>query len=56
MAGRFTVRRVVAPEVVPAEEPTSALEAVPWTVFPEPTAEPVLTAGNPNPLAHRQAA
>jgi pilus assembly protein CpaF len=50
MAGRFTVRRVVAPEVVPAEEPTSALEAVPWTVFPEPTAEPVLTAGNPNPL------
>jgi pilus assembly protein CpaF len=50
MAGRFTVRRVVAPEVVPAEEPTSALEAVPWAVFPEPTAEPVLTAGNPNPL------
>ena len=50
MAGRFTVRRVVAPEVAPAAEPTSALEAVPWTVFPEPAAELVLTPANPNLL------
>src|SRR3974390_622586 len=50
MAGRFTVRRVSAPEAVPAEEPASALEAVPWTVFPEPAAEPVPTPANPSPL------
>src|SRR5579883_1431384 len=34
MAGRFTTRRVAAPELVPTTE-ESVLEAVSWTVAPE---------------------
>jgi len=41
MAGRFTTKRAAAPEFVPAEEPSPALEGVSWTVFPEPAPEPV---------------
>ncbi len=49
MAGRFTMRRVVAaPEIVPAAAEASVLEQVPWTVLPE-AAEPVAPAAN-NPL------
>ena len=40
MVGRFTARRVPAPESPAAEEPSpSALEGVSWTVFPEGSAE-----------------
>jgi pilus assembly protein CpaF len=50
MAGRFTTKRAApAPEFVPAEEPSPALEGVSWTVFPEPAPEPVAQA-NANPL------
>jgi hypothetical protein len=48
MAGRFTARRVASPELVPAaDDPSPTLEGVSWTVFPEPTAEPVAQAANP---------
>jgi pilus assembly protein CpaF len=49
MVGRFTARRVAAPDVVPPVEEMapSALEGVSWTVFPEPAAEP---AAPVNPL------
>src|SRR5713101_1527092 len=49
MVGRFTARRVAAPEPVPAaEEASPALDGVAWTVFPEPAAEPVAAqAANP---------
>src|ERR687898_89063 len=50
MVGRFTARRMPAPEPVPAEEPTAALEGVSWTVFPEPAAEPAAPAAPANPL------
>jgi hypothetical protein len=41
MAGRFTARRVAAPELAGVEEPaSSALEGVAWTVFPEAPPEP----------------
>src|ERR1700733_11453729 len=52
MAGRFTTRRVTAPEIVPAVA-ESVLENVSWTVFreaapesaaaPAPAANPLLT-------------
>ena len=47
MAGRFSVRRIAAPDLAPAEE--SPLDDVPWTVFPEAAApEPAASAaGNP---------
>jgi pilus assembly protein CpaF len=48
MIGRFTARRALAPEPV-VEEPVAALEGVSWTVFPEPSAEPVAAAPT-NPL------
>src|SRR5579864_5173750 len=49
MAGRFSARRVAAPELVPAEE--TALEGVSWTVFPEAAGEPPPSAAAaPNPL------
>ena len=51
MAGRFTARRVAAPELVPAEE--SVLEGVSWTVFPEAPPEPTPSAASAhaaNPL------
>ena len=51
MTGRFTARRVAAPDVPPIEEPSpSALEGVSWTVFPEASPEsaaPVQQAANP---------
>ena len=43
MAGRFTVRRAAAPELVPVEEPSPALEGVSWTVFPDAAPEPART-------------
>ncbi len=48
MAGRFTTRRVAAPEIVPAAQ-ENLLEPVAWTVLPEAAAEPVAPAAN-NPL------
>src|SRR5690348_375533 len=50
MVGRFTTRRAAAPEFVPAEEPSPALEGVSWTVFPEPTPEPASQATHANTL------
>ena len=50
MVGRFSAKRTVAPEFVPAEEPSPALEGVSWTVFPEPAPETSLQAANPNLL------
>jgi pilus assembly protein CpaF len=50
MVGRFTTRRAAAPEFVPAEEPSPALEGVSWTVFPEPASEPVSQAAQANTL------
>src|SRR5882672_2833060 len=50
MAGRFTARRPAAPEPAAlAEEPSPALEGVSWTVFAEPSQEPV-AAQSSNPL------
>jgi pilus assembly protein CpaF len=50
MVGRFTARRSAAPEPAPlAEEPSPALEGVSWTVFAEPSQEPVV-AQTANPL------
>jgi pilus assembly protein CpaF len=46
MAGRFSTRRVAAPELVPRAEET-VLEGVSWTVFPEAAAEPAPGGGNP---------
>ncbi|MGC1252006.1 MAG: CpaF family protein, partial [Xanthobacteraceae bacterium] len=48
MASRFSMRRVAAPEIVPAAE-ENLLEPVAWTVLPEAAAEPVAPAAN-NPL------
>src|SRR6202162_3284301 len=54
MAGRFTARRVAAPEPPAIEEPApSALAGVPWTVLPEVPAEqepPVQPQAAANPL------
>jgi pilus assembly protein CpaF len=52
MAGRFTARRVAAPDIPAVEEPSSStLEGVAWTVFPEsapePPPPPVTQAANP---------
>src|ERR1051325_6939801 len=47
MVGRFTARRATAAEPVVAEEPGGGLEGVSWTVFPEPSAEPVAAPANP---------
>src|SRR5271163_1150117 len=48
MVGRFTTRRVAAPELVP-EVQESAVESVSWTVLPEAPPEPVAPAAA-NPL------
>ncbi|MGH6672990.1 MAG: CpaF family protein [Xanthobacteraceae bacterium] len=48
MIGRFSARRVAAPDLIPAEE--SALDDVPWTVFPEAAAEPAAPSAAGNPL------
>jgi pilus assembly protein CpaF len=50
MVGRFSAKRTVSPEFVPAEEPSPALEGVSWTVFPEPAPETSLQVANPNLL------
>src|SRR5664279_4997727 len=51
MAGRFTARRVAAPDLTAVEETSpSTLEGVAWTVFPESApepAQPVSQAANP---------
>src|SRR4029079_1912935 len=49
MVGRFTARRVAAPEpMAVTDEPASAMVGVAWSVFPEAAAaEPVLQASNP---------
>jgi pilus assembly protein CpaF len=47
MAGRFTTRRTVSPEIAPAED--TVLEGVSWTVFPDAAQEPV-AAPSTNPL------
>jgi pilus assembly protein CpaF len=49
MAGRFTVRRA-APEARTAEEPSTALEGVSWTVLPEPAPEPAAQTATVNML------
>ncbi|HEY1365207.1 MAG TPA: CpaF family protein [Xanthobacteraceae bacterium] len=49
MIGRFSTRRV-AVEPAPVEESPPAREAMAWAAFPEPAAEPVAQAANPNPL------
>jgi len=54
MAGRFTARRVAAPELAGVEEAApAALEGVAWTVFPESLPEP---APAPRPSAQPTAA
>jgi hypothetical protein len=54
MAGRFTARRVAAPELAGVEEAAPvALEGVAWTVFPESPPEP---APAPRPSAQPTAA
>ncbi len=54
MAGRFTARRVAAPELAGVEEAApAALEGVAWTVFPESPPEP---APAPKPSAQPTAA
>ena len=50
MVGRFSAKRTVSPEFVPAEEPSPALEGVSWTVFPEPAPETSLQVATPNTL------
>ncbi|HUO00833.1 MAG TPA: CpaF family protein, partial [Bradyrhizobium sp.] len=47
MAGRFSARRIAAPDLAPAED--TALEDVSWTVFPEAALEPAAPAAT-NPL------
>ena len=48
MKGRFSTRRVAAPELAPAAEDAGP-DGLAWTVFPEPAPEPVPAAA-PNPL------
>jgi pilus assembly protein CpaF len=43
MAGRFTARRLGSEPLPAAEEPSSGLEGVSWTVFPEGAPEPIAT-------------
>ena len=53
MLGRFSARRVAAPDFVPApDEPGSTtLEGISWTVSPEPEAAPEpAQAPSANPL------
>ena len=49
MAGRFSTRRVAAPELVPAAE-ESVLDGVSWTVFPEGGAPDSAASAVTNPL------
>ena len=53
MLGRFSARRVAAPDFVPAPDDlgSSTLEGISWTVFPEPEAAPEpAQAPSANPL------
>ena len=53
MAGRFTARRVMTPDLAAVDEATAApLESIAWTVFPDVPAEPTPSASTPpaNPL------
>ena len=53
MAGRFTARRVAAPDLPAVEDAASStLEGVAWTVFPETPAEPL----PPPPVVQQPAA
>ncbi len=57
MAGRFTARRVAAPELAGIDEPASSvMEGVPWTVFPETPSEPAAPAAPPAPASAAAAA
>jgi pilus assembly protein CpaF len=48
MVGRFSTRRVTAPDLAPADE--SMLEEVSWTVLPEAAPEPAPAPAPANPL------
>src|SRR5690348_14596108 len=54
MAGRFTARRVVTPDLAAIEDtPPTAMEGIAWTVFPEAPGEPAPAPAAPaaaNPL------
>ncbi|HXD45724.1 MAG TPA: CpaF family protein [Pseudolabrys sp.] len=54
MAGRFTARRVVTPDLAAIEDtPPTAMEGIAWTVFPEAPSEPAPAQAAPaaaNPL------
>jgi pilus assembly protein CpaF len=51
MAGRFTLRRATAPDLVPAEAPAPPLESVSWSLPAEPAGEPAPPPASPaNPL------
>src|SRR3954469_10226082 len=51
MAGRFTARRVVTPDMSAIEEASPApLESVAWTVLPETQADPSAAPQSSNPL------
>src|SRR5271168_3534206 len=52
MASRFSIRRIAAPDIVPAVEDSSAPEGgVAWTVLPETAApEPAAAPAIANPL------
>jgi pilus assembly protein CpaF len=53
MLGRFSARRIGAPDLVPAadEPPSTTLEGISWTVFPEPeTAPEPAQSASANPL------
>src|SRR5436305_10020338 len=50
MAGRFSAKRSTAAEFIPAEESSTALEGVSWTVFPDPSPDTAVQAGSGNPL------
>jgi pilus assembly protein CpaF len=52
MAGRFTARRVVTPDLATIEDtPPSAMEDIAWTVFPEAPSEPAAPPAAPAPAA-----
>src|SRR6516225_2896543 len=50
MAGRFSAKRTVPPEFVPAEEPSPTLEGMSWSVFPDPAPDPAVPSIQSNPL------
>jgi pilus assembly protein CpaF len=58
MAGRFTHRRVAAPDLVPATDVAQGLDGVSWTVFPdqEPPPAPAPAAMPAAPAAQGSAA